>query len=394
MEKRKGTRRRVQQGVSYSSPARLSDRKISIFLKELIDIPTLQELTDELYKATGIPSAIIAMDGEALTGSGWQEICTEFHRKNPQIAKACMESDVRIRKRLERRGAVRPVSLPPGAHRRLRPRGDRRTACGQCLCRTALHRTPGKMRRSSFVRRRGSMGSMKRKYMEAFRKIPVLPEEAFRPALAFLSKFAQLLAGIGLARKNELAAVEALEISENKHRRLLESTNTVTWEVDVATGAFTYMGPQAERIFGYPPSYWRDMDDWAGLIHNDDRERAVQYCFEQTEQGRNHELEYRAITQNGREIWIQDVVTVISGPNGPERLVGFMRDITETKHIAIARERAEEGLRENRRFLADLIENNGAPIFVKDTNGRYELVNRKWEEVTGLKREAGHRQDG
>ncbi|MBT3260096.1 MAG: histidine kinase, partial [Deltaproteobacteria bacterium] len=52
--------------------------------KELIDVPKLQELTDELHIATSIPSAIIAMDGEILTGSGWQKICTDFHRKHPQ----------------------------------------------------------------------------------------------------------------------------------------------------------------------------------------------------------------------------------------------------------------------------------------------------------------------
>jgi PAS domain S-box-containing protein len=46
-----------------------------------------------------------------------------------------------------------------------------------------------------------------------------------------------------------------------------------------------------------------------------------------------------------------------------------------------------EALHENRRFLADLIEYSGALIFVKDREGRYELINRKWEAVTGLTRE-------
>ncbi len=44
-------------------------------------------------------------------------------------------------------------------------------------------------------------------------------------------------------------------------------------------------------------------------------------------------------------------------------------------------------LRESRKFLADLIENSGALVFVKDTAGRYELLNRKWEQVTGLNRQ-------
>lgn len=60
--------------------------------------------------------------------------------------------------------------------------------------------------------------------------------------------------------------------------------------------------------------------------------------------------------------------------------LGVSTDITERK-------RTDEALRQSRRFLSDLIENSGALIFVKDCEGRYELVNRRWEEVTGLKRE-------
>lgn len=42
---------------------------------------------------------------------------------------------------------------------------------------------------------------------------------------------------------------------------------------------------------------------------------------------------------------------------------------------------------ENRRLLADLIDNSGTSIFIKNCEGRYLLVNRKWEEVTGLGRD-------
>lgn len=41
----------------------------------------------------------------------------------------------------------------------------------------------------------------------------------------------------------------------------------------------------------------------------------------------------------------------------------------------------------NAEFLSDVIEHSGALIYAKDLNGRYELVNRKWEQVTKLPRE-------
>ncbi|MDD3845676.1 MAG: PAS domain-containing protein [Syntrophorhabdaceae bacterium] len=60
-------------------------------------------------------------------------------------------------------------------------------------------------------------------------------------------------------------------------------------------------------------------------------------------------------------------------------VAGIVRDITE-------RRLAEEELRKSRALLSDMIENSGALICVKDRDGRYEMVNRKWEEVTGLTR--------
>jgi PAS domain S-box-containing protein len=70
---------------------------------------------------------------------------------------------------------------------------------------------------------------------------------------------------------------------------------------------------------------------------------------------------------------------------GRAYLYAAARDVTERKQ-------AEAKLRENNKFLADLFEYNATVIFVKDREGRYELVNRKYEEITGISREAiiGH----
>ncbi|MBN1629766.1 MAG: PAS domain S-box protein [Thermoleophilia bacterium] len=51
------------------------------------------------------------------------------------------------------------------------------------------------------------------------------------------------------------------------------------------------------------------------------------------------------------------------------------------------RKRAEQELQRSRRLLSDVIEHAGALISLKDLDGRYELVNRKWEEVLGVRRE-------
>jgi len=45
-------------------------------------------------------------------------------------------------------------------------------------------------------------------------------------------------------------------------------------------------------------------------------------------------------------------------------------------------------LTENRNFLAEVIENSGSLIYIKDLDGHYLSVNQRWEAVYGLQREA------
>ena len=69
-------------------------------LPELIDIPNLQMLMDHFYAATGIPVGIIGSDGKILVATGWQEICTDFHRIHPLTAERCRQSDDYIKAHL------------------------------------------------------------------------------------------------------------------------------------------------------------------------------------------------------------------------------------------------------------------------------------------------------
>jgi len=52
-------------------------------------------------------------------------------------------------------------------------------------------------------------------------------------------------------------------------RRLLETTSIVQWEADARTWAFTYVGPQAVRLLGYPIERWYEPDFWLAHVHPD-----------------------------------------------------------------------------------------------------------------------------
>ncbi len=62
-------------------------------LADLIDIPAVQSLADDIYKLAQIPMFILDRQSRVLVSVGWQEICTKFHRVHPEACKNCEESD-------------------------------------------------------------------------------------------------------------------------------------------------------------------------------------------------------------------------------------------------------------------------------------------------------------
>lgn len=116
------------------------------------------------------------------------------------------------------------------------------------------------------------------------------------------------------------------------YRTLLESTKAIPWRIDWATMRFTYIGPQIEELLGWSPSSWVSVNDWADRIHEDERQKTVDFCVAQSRQGVDHEADYRALTRDGDHVWIRDVVHVVRRPDGSvDSLVGFMFDITARK---------------------------------------------------------------
>ena len=47
----------------------------------------------------------------------------------------------------------------------------------------------------------------------------------------------------------------------------------------------------------------------------------------------------------------------------------------------------QDTIQANQQFLTEIIENSGTLIYAKDRTGRYELVNKKWEQTTGMTRD-------
>ena len=176
-------------------------------------------------------------------------------------------------------------------------------------------------------------------------------------------------------------AQEALIESEARLRVLLETTNAVPWEADARTWQFTYVGPQAIKLLGYPLEQWYGNDFWPAYIHPDDRDAALKFCMEASATRDDYEFEYRMIAADGRIVWLHDIVSVVREAGEPISLRGFLIDITERK-------RAQEALVESERQLRLMADALPVLISFVDAERRYQFNNVAYEKFLGLPRTA------
>ena len=160
------------------------------------------------------------------------------------------------------------------------------------------------------------------------------------------------LTGIVSCARDVTARERAEEAMRKAHRRyeeLVGAIDGIVWEADAQTFRFLFVSQAAERMLGYPLERWLEPDFWRDHLHPDDRDAAVQYCLDCLEQGLNHQFEYRMIARDGRVVWIQDSVTILSHEGAPRLMRGILLDITERKRI----EESERAIQERFELAAE-----------------------------------------
>lgn len=158
---------------------------------------------------------------------------------------------------------------------------------------------------------------------------------------------------------------------------IVNSVDGIVWEADAQTFQFTFVSKQAERILGHPVSRWlTEPDFWSNHIHPDDREWTVQFCQKATARMESHKFEYRMLADDGRVVWLKDIVTVVATAGHAVKLRGIMTDITERKQTEAALMRSEE-------LFRAIIEDQTEMIVRWKPDGTRTFVNQAYCRVFG-----------
>lgn len=130
------------------------------------------------------------------------------------------------------------------------------------------------------------------------------------------------------------------------YRQLVESVNAIVWRADTRFQP-NFVSKEAETILGYPVEEWvREPAFWTEHIHPEDREWVISFCAQSISERRPFDFEYRMIAKEGRVLWFQNFVRVISeNDEQPGDLIGVMIDITRQKNAEEQLSKSHDQLR-------------------------------------------------
>ncbi len=63
-------------------------------LGAITNVDEIQSIMDDFCAITNMVTAILDLNGNVIEATGWQDICTKFHRVNPKTSQNCTESDL------------------------------------------------------------------------------------------------------------------------------------------------------------------------------------------------------------------------------------------------------------------------------------------------------------
>ncbi len=345
----------------------------SYTLGDLLDVPKLQDLFDSLNDAFSFPSAVIDCNGDILTATAWQDVCTRFHRVHPESEAQCRESDRNLERHLDEADPAVVYHCPRGLVEAATPIIVGGEHLGNVFMGQLFLEAPD----LGFFREQAArFGFDEAAYLDAVARVPILTREHLDRCLTVLRRFAETLGGMALEvirqREASDAAAERAEFSRQVVAGAQEGI--VVHGPDMAVLEWN---PYMERLSGVAAG------DVVGRVGTD------VFPFMQAagpiatfraalagEASGPREIPFVLPGKNGSG-WVSDAMAPLRDADG--RVIGVIetvRDITERK-------RADEDLRDALHRLQFHVENSPFAVMEFDQDVRITGWSGRAERMFG-----------
>ena len=169
--------------------------------------------------------------------------------------------------------------------------------------------------------------------------------------------------------------IDALRISEERYRKLVESLPDVVYTIS-EDGILTSLNPAFEQITGWTRNDWIGKS-FVDLVHPEDLPKAMETFVEASKGRLTSPYELRIRTKAGEYIVGEFMSAPLSEMTGEKGEFGVARDITERK-------RAEEALLASEQFYRALVELLPDAVTVTDLEGKITYASERTAEIHGF----------
>lgn len=344
---------------------------------ELIDLAAVQKLMESLWQSTGMPVAILDLQGEVLVATGWQRICTEFHRRHPELAARCRQSDQTIHARLQQSSALDEwdfveYTCQNGLIDAALPILIEGRHLATLFIGQYFHAPPDQ---EFFRAQAHEFGIEEAVYLAALASVPVFSREKVAGMFGFHRSLVNLLVSMGVQNLQLRRQQPALQLSEERFRSLFATTHLGMALIDL-DGICLQVNPALCSFVGFAP------EDLVGTHHLNLTD-AADWGPELTELGRlergeisSLQMEKRYRHCSGDTVWGWLSVALLQ--DGAGRAVGFIKqvvDITKRRTQEEALQRSEAKYRQLYEQFRVLFEGIPEPLLLMAPDLRIDWAN-------------------
>jgi|GEM_PF-6638453 len=163
-------------------------------LKEILDIEAIQNLMNDFYLLTNFGIGIIDLHGEVLVATGWQDICTMFHRNHVVTQKYCIESDLYLTGNIKK-GDFLEYRCKNNLRDIVTPIFIDNDHAGNIFFGQFFYEDED-IDELIFKGQAELYGFNKEKYLESLKKVPRFSRSKVKTAMEFYSKFAGIISSL------------------------------------------------------------------------------------------------------------------------------------------------------------------------------------------------------
>jgi len=318
-------------------------------IRDLVDLDELRRIFERFTAATGFPVGFLDHPGlNVLLASGWQDICTKFHRACPISEAVCVKSNRQLLDNLTVPGQLRTERCENGLVDCAFPiiiKGIHvaSLATGQLLL--------GPPDWEKFRQQARVFGFDEQAYFAALAKVPVVDEAKLHNVTLLIGEMAQMLTRMGyerLIRKEHSRQLELANASRVKnaarHQLILQTAMDGYWVAD-SQGRLLEVNEAYCRMSGYRREELLALK--VSDLEANETPVEVAARIQQIKAQRGIRFESRHRRKDGS---IYDTEVSVQFRPDENEMVAFIRDITARKQAEIALQTSEALLRETQRI--------------------------------------------